>query len=110
MFILQVNFEYPNMTPAMAAANNNAERAKPFLDVQGLLWKIWLNTEGGPKVGGLYCFDSRANAEAYLAGPIVARIKANPEIANLSTQIYAVTENPSRVTHAPIPGLTPTAP
>ena len=105
MYILQVNFEYPNMSPAMMAANNTAERAKPFLDVAGLLWKIWLNTEGGPKVGGLYCFDSRAAAEAYLAGPIVARIKANPEVANLTTQIYAVTENPSRVTHAPVPFL-----
>ncbi|MCC6716420.1 MAG: YdhR family protein [Acetobacteraceae bacterium] len=103
MFIVQINFEYPNITPAMAASLNTGERAKPFLDVQGLLWKIWLNTEGGPKVGGLYCFDSRANAEAYLAGPIVARIKASPEIANLTAQIYAVTENPSRVTRAPVP-------
>ena len=109
MFILQVNFDYPNMNPALAATNNNADRAKPFLDVQGLIWKIWLNSEGGPKVGGLYCFDSRANAEAYLAGPIVARIKASPEICNLTTQIYAVTENPSRVTHAPVPCLTQAA-
>lgn len=105
MFMLQVNFDYPNMSPEMAAANNTAERAKPFLSVAGLQWKIWLNTEGGPKVGGLYCFDTRANAEAYLAGPIVARIKANPEIANLTTQIYAVTEKPSIVTHAPVAGL-----
>ncbi len=75
MFIQQVNFEYPNMSPAMMTANNSAERAKPFLDVAGLLWKIWLNTEGGP------------------------------EVASLTTQIYAVTENPSRVTHAPVPFL-----
>lgn len=105
MYILQVNFEYANMSPALHAANNTEARAKPFLDVQGLIWKIWLNTEGGPKVGGLYCFDSRANAEAYLAGPIVARMKASPDIVNLTTQIYAVTEAPSRVTHAPVPFL-----
>ena len=66
MYILQVNFEYPGITPDKAAALNDPARATPFLSVQGLLWKIWLNTEGGPKVGGLYCFDSRASAEAYL--------------------------------------------
>jgi hypothetical protein len=103
MYILQVNFAYRNMSPALHAANNNAERAKPFLAVPGLLWKIWLNTEGAPKVGGIYCFDSRASAEAYLAGPIVARMQANPDIVDLTTQIYAVTEAPSRVTHAPVP-------
>jgi hypothetical protein len=105
MYMVQINFEYPNITPEMAAGLNTAERAKPFLEVAGLLWKIWLNTEGGPKVGGLYCFDSRASAEAYLSGPIVARIRANPEVANLTAQIYAITENPSRVTRAPVPFL-----
>ncbi len=105
MYILQVNFAYRNMSPALQAANNTEDRAKPFLDVAGLLWKIWLNTEGGPKVGGIYCFDSRANAEAYLAGPIVARMKANPDMVDLTTQIYAVTEAPSRITHAPVPFL-----
>ena len=109
MFMLQVNFAYKNMSPALHEANNNAERAKPFLSVSGLLWKIWLNTEGGPKVGGLYCFDSRASAEAYLAGPIVARMKSNPDIADLTTQIYAITEAPSRVTHAPVPFLSAAA-
>lgn len=102
MFILQVNFDYPNMNPAMTAANNSADWAKPFRDVPGLPRKTWLNPEGGPKVGGLYCFNSRANAQAYLAGPIVARMKASPETANPTTQIYAVTENPSRVTRAPV--------
>jgi hypothetical protein len=93
------------MSPELSAANNAPERAQPFLNVPGLLWKIWLNTSGGPKVGGLYCFASRADAEAYLAGPIVARMKAAPTIADLTTRIYAITEGPSRVTHAPVPFL-----
>lgn len=103
--MLQVNFEYTNMSPELHAANNTPERAAPFLQVPGLLWKIWLNTEGGPQVGGLYCFATRADAEAYLAGPIVARMKSTPTIANLTTRIYAITERPSQVTHAPVPFL-----
>lgn len=105
MYILQVNFAYRDMTPDKMAALNDGARAKPFLEVPGLLWKIWLNTEGGPKVGGLYCFENRAAAEAYLAGPIVARMRANPDMIDLTTQIYAVTEAPSRVTRAPVPFL-----
>lgn len=103
MCILQINFSYKNMSPAMHAANNTSERAKPFLEVSGLLWKIWLNTGGGPRVGGIYCFDSRASAEAYLAGPIVARLRANPDVTDLTTQIFDVIEAPSRVTRAPVP-------
>jgi Putative mono-oxygenase ydhR len=103
MYIVQIIFDCPNMSPAMMAAFDAAERAKPFEAVTGLLWKIWLHTEGGPKLGGIYCFDSRANAEAYLAGPIVARVKANPDYANLTAQIYAIAKNPSRVTNAPVP-------
>ena len=79
--MLQVNFEYTNMSPELHAANGAAERATP------------------------YCFASRADAEAYLAGPIVARITSTPTIANLTTQIYEITEGPSQVTHAPVPFL-----
>jgi Putative mono-oxygenase ydhR len=103
MYIVQINFDCPNLSPAFMAAFDTAERAKPFETVTGLLWKIWLHTEGGPKLGGVYCFDSRANAEAYLAGPIVAKVKANPDYVNFAAQIYAIAENPSRVTNAPVP-------
>lgn len=102
MYIVQINFNYRNMTPALHAANDTPERAKMFLGLQGLQWKIWLNTEGGPKVGGIYCFDTRANAQAYLDGPIVAMMKASPEIVDLTAQIFGITEQPSRVTRAPV--------
>lgn len=105
MFVIQINFEIPTVSPDVLAAFDTAERAKPFLEIPGFTWKIWLHTEGQPKFGGIYCFDSRANAQAYLDGPIVARIRANPDYANVTTQLYAIAENPSRVTHAPVPFL-----
>ena len=105
MVVLQVNYRFQNMTREQWETRYTDAVAEKFLAVDGLLWKIWLNTAGGPKVGGLYCFATRADAEAYLAGPIVARIKSTPTIANLTTQIYDITEGPSRVTHAPVPFL-----
>lgn len=105
MYIVQINFELPNVNPDVMAAFDTAERAKPFVGMPGLLWKIWLHTEGQPKFGGIYCFDSRANAEAYLAGPIVASVRADPNRANVTVQLYAIAENPSRVTNAPVPFL-----
>lgn len=103
MYIVQINFERRNLTPAMLAAFDTPDRAKKFIGLPGLQWKIWLRGEGEPKFGGIYCFDSRAAAEAYLAGPIVASLKSDPAITNFSAQIFGIAENPSRVTNAPVP-------
>ena len=51
--------------------------------------------------------DTRANAEAYLAGPIVAGMKANPNVADLRFTLSDVRERMSAITHAPVPGLAP---
>jgi Putative mono-oxygenase ydhR len=103
MHIVQINFERPNVNPAMMASFDNPDRARKFVGLPGLQWKIWLRGEGEPKFGGIYCFDSRAAAEAYLAGPIVASLKGDPEVANFSAQIFGIAEQPSRVTNAPLP-------
>ena len=105
MYILQVNFAYRNMSPALHAANNTEDRAKPFLDVQGLLWKIWLDGAEPNRVGGIYLFASMAQAQAYLDGPIVAGMRANPNVAELTTVLSDVRERMSAITHAPVPGL-----
>jgi Putative mono-oxygenase ydhR len=99
MHIVQISFDRSNL---QLAAFDDAERAKPFVEIAGLRWKIWLHSEDYPKFGGVYCFENRAAAEAYLAGPIVSALRANPDIANFSAEIFAVAENPSRVTQAPV--------
>lgn len=34
-------------------------------DTPGLLWKVWIEDEPAGRAGGLYCFATREDAEAY---------------------------------------------
>lgn len=105
MMIVQVNYTRPEMPKAEWEARYTDDRAKQFLAVPGLQWKIWLDGEADRRAGGIYLFDSRASAEAYVAGPIVARMKANPEIADLQIRIFDVRERMTAITNGPVPGL-----
>ena len=107
MVIVQVNYRRPEMPKAEWEARYTDARAQQFFSVGGLQWKIWLDGEGEPRVGGIYLFETRAKAEAYLNGPIVAGMKANPNIENLETRIFNVRDRMSAITHAPVPGLAP---
>jgi hypothetical protein len=105
MMIVQINYTRPEMPKAEWEARYTDDRAKQFLGVQGLQWKIWLDGEDDRRAGGIYLFDSRANAEAYVNGPIVARMKANPDITDLQIRVFDVRERMSAITRAPVPGL-----
>lgn len=105
MMIVQVNYTRPEMPKAEWEARYTDDRAKQFLAVPGLQWKIWLDGEEERRAGGIYLFADRAAAEAYVNGPIVARMKANPDITDLQTRIFDVRERMSAITNAPVPGL-----
>ena len=106
MMIVQVNYTRPEMAKAEWEARYTDDRAKQFLAVPGLQWKIWLDGEEERRAGGIYLFADRAAAEAYVNGPIVARMKANPDITDLQIRIFDVRQNMSEITRAPVPGLT----
>jgi hypothetical protein len=105
MMIVQVNYTRPEMPKAEWEARYTDDRARQFLAVPGLQWKIWLDGDDERRAGGIYLFADRAAAEAYVNGPIVARMKANPEIADLQIRIFDVRERMSAITNAPVPGL-----
>lgn len=105
MMIVQVNYTRPDMPKAEWEARYTDDRAKQFLAVAGLQWKIWLDGEDDRRAGGIYLFADRAAAEAYVNGPIVARMKANPEITDLQIRLFDVRDRMSAITNAPVPGL-----
>ena len=47
-------------------------------------------------------FESRAAAEAYLAGPIVAALKSSPAISDISAKLFDVMPDHSAITRAPL--------
>ena len=105
MVIVQINYRRPDMPKAEWEARYTDARAAQFLEVPGLLWKIWLDGAEERRAGGIYLFESRAVAEAYANGPIAARMRANPDISELDIRIFDVRERMSEITRAPLPHL-----
>ena len=52
--------------------------------------------------GGLYLFESETAAQSYLDGPIVAALKASPDISNISAKLFDVLESHSAITSGPV--------
>ena len=103
MVIVQINYRRPEMPKAAWEARYTDDRARQFLDVAGLQWKIWLDGDDERLAGGIYLFADRAAADAYVAGPIVARMKANPDIQELTVRVFDVRQRMSEITNAPLP-------
>ena len=98
--ILQVNMTFSIPRENLEAAWLDA--AQPIADVPGLIWKVWLMNEAEHEAGGIYLFESRAAAEAYVAGPIVSGLKASPAVSNISAKFFEVLETHSVVTRGPL--------
>src|SRR5271169_4009801 len=105
MVIVQINYRRPEMPQAEWDSRYTPERATPFLAVPGLQWKIWLDGSDERRAGGIYLFADRDAAEAYVNGPIVARMRANPDVGELDIRVFDVRQNMSEITRTPLPSL-----
>jgi hypothetical protein len=105
MVIVQINYRRPDMPKAEWEARYTDERARKFLSVPGLRWKVWLDGEEERLAGGIYLFADREAAEAYVNGPVVAGMKANPDVQELSIRVFDVRQRMSEITNAPLPVL-----
>lgn len=105
MVIVQINYRRPDVPKAEWEAGYTDARATQFLAVPGLQWKIWLDGDAERLAGGIYLFEDRAAAEAYVNGPIVARLKANAALSEVDIRVFDVRERMSAITRAPVPGL-----
>ena len=98
--ILQVNLKFNIPRADLAVAWLGA--AQPIADTPGLQWKVWLMNEAESEAGGIYLFESKAAAQAYMEGPIVASLKASPAISNISAKLFDVLSEHSAITRAPL--------
>jgi hypothetical protein len=103
MVIVQINYRRPDVPQAEWDARYTDDRARQFLQVPGLLWKVWLDGTDERRAGGVYMFEDRAAAEAYAAGPIVARLRTDPELSEVDVRVFDVRERMSEITRAPLP-------
>lgn len=98
--ILQINYQIrSSVTDFLNAAEPVANL---IASVDGLRWKIWLKNEGGNEGGGLYLFDDESALNNFLSGPIIEKLKSNPEITSVSAKIFDVPQELSAMTQAPV--------
>lgn len=74
------------------------ERARAFDNLEGLVWKVWLRDRTTNRGGGIYLFENREAAQAW-----VDRFKDKPTqawTANPVWEILEVEETLSKVTFA----------
>ena len=98
--ILQVNLKFSIPRADLETAWLGA--AQPIADTPGLQWKVWLMNEAESESGGIYLFESKDAAEAYMGGPIIASLKASPAVSNISAKLFDVMPEHSGVTRAPL--------
>jgi Putative mono-oxygenase ydhR len=96
-----VQIEFTLRVPE-AAYLAHAESAVPAMRaIPGLQSKVWILSEDGRRAGGLYLFRDAASARAYVAGPIVAGLRASPNMADVSVRVSRVVESLTAATNAP---------
>jgi len=98
--ILQLNFKFsvPRADYEQAASG----MANDFATVNGLRWKIWLMNEAENEAGGIYLFENESSLQAYLEGPLAAKVKSHPALSEMSAKMFDVMENLTAITRGPI--------
>ena len=98
--LLQINFKIT--TSAKDYATLVAPFADPIAKSPGLEWKVWIFNEQNHEAGGVYLFRDEASVNAYMHGDIVAGLKKQPTIKDISAKIFDVDENLTQKTRGPI--------
>ena len=98
--VLQINFKFK--IPSVDLKNGLAPFVNDIAAVSGLRWKIWIMNEQENEAGGIYLFDDEDSMQAYLEGPIIAGLKTNPALSDISAKQFNVVEDFTTDTRGPI--------
>lgn len=95
--LVQVNFP---MQGPWGAEMSEAYRglAESINDEPGFIWKVWIEDQRAGQSGGIYLFDTRENAEAYVA--MHTQRLAGFGITGVSATFSDVNEELSRLNRA----------
>lgn len=89
--------EYTTTGPFGAdAADADRVLASDIAGEHGLRWKLWIENADEDRSGGVYLFDTEADAERY--AELQRSRLASAGAADISTRFFAVNEPLSRIT------------
>jgi hypothetical protein len=98
--ILQINFKIT--TSAKDYATLVAPLADPIAKTPGLEWKVWLFNEQNHEAGGVYLFKDETSLNGYMSSDVVAGLKKQPTIKDISAKVFDIDENLTHKTRGPI--------
>ena len=68
--------------------------------VPGLVWKIWGIDRDRDIGASAYLFASEASARAFIAGPMLERLRSRPDVSDVSFELAPVDQDLSEMTGA----------
>ncbi|MBP8793664.1 MAG: monooxygenase [Lutibacter sp.] len=77
-----------------------SELAQSINNEPGLIWKIWTENQAHKIAGGVYMFDTRENAEKYLAMHSERLTKMG--YTNIKDQVYEANEGLTAINNGPL--------
>jgi len=98
--MVTVSFRF-DLTPERFEAENGSEIAERVAGFPGLVWKLWLANPEEGRCQGVYRFESKEAARAYVDGPVVQHLRAAEGYNDVEAVIWDVLEEQSRITRAP---------
>ena len=98
--ILQVNYRLN--IPVADFLQNSGPVADIIANAGGLRWKIWLANDTEKEGGGLYLFEDEASLQAFLDGPVVAKLRGHPAVTEVAVKRFDVPAELSATTRAPV--------
>lgn len=96
--IAQVNYD-SNFQDGISR-DDKLKTAERRTEIPGFLWKVWLRDENAQRGGGLFLFDSRPAAEAWLASR--AEQQFHEVYKNITVELFDVDEELSLISNAPL--------
>ncbi|WP_282127044.1 monooxygenase [Marinifilum flexuosum] len=81
-------------------AKQMTDLAKSINDEPGMIWKVWTQNEVDKTAGGVYLFDSRANAEKYLT--MHSNRLSQWGYSDIRGRIFEVNETLSEINKGPV--------
>jgi len=98
-YILQVDFPHDGMF-GEEMSQAFADLAKDIAQEEGLVWKLWTESEANKEAGGIYLFDNEEDAQRYLKKH-TERLSSFG-YTDIRAKIFTVNETLSRLSKAEI--------
>ena len=99
-FSTQINFKFSVSRAEYEQAATSL--ASEFADVAGLRWKVWLMNEAESEAGGIYLFDDDSSLQAFLAGPLAAKVNSHPAFSDMNAKQFDVMADVTAITRGPV--------